>query len=230
MRTKLLLACWDMGLALATFEELARIQGMQIAGEATDMERVFARAAVTQPDVVLLEHRTTAEGRTWHAIGRLREACAHARFLLLCDAYTQLMIVGFVQRGVNGCLLKGTDPSLVAKAVTVAGRNHAWFGRNDLLEALRSRLDAAPIAVPDEPGEEEALTAREREILALIGNAMSNKEIARALKISDLTVKTHLHRIYVKLEKSGRYKAFLAPRAAMARSAAGDAIGASGKN
>jgi len=51
---------------------------------------------------------------------------------------------------------------------------------------------------------------------------MSNKEIARQLKISDHTVKTHLHHIYVKLEKSGRYKAFLSSPVAgtLARAAA----------
>jgi Response regulator containing a CheY-like receiver domain and an HTH DNA-binding domain len=53
------------------------------------------------------------------------------------------------------------------------------------------------------------LTAREREILDLVGAALSNKEIARKLAISDKTVKTHLHHIYVKLQRSGRYKAFL---------------------
>jgi ATP/maltotriose-dependent transcriptional regulator MalT len=63
--------------------------------------------------------------------------------------------------------------------------------------------------------DQELLTTREREVLALIGTAMTNKEIARHLKISDHTVKTHLHHIYVKLDRSGRYKAFLSNTAAV---------------
>ena len=47
-------------------------------------------------------------------------------------------------------------------------------------------------------------------MLDLIGSGLSNKEIARQLDISDKTVKTHLHRVYVKLNQSGRYKALLA--------------------
>ena len=54
------------------------------------------------------------------------------------------------------------------------------------------------------------LTRREDEILRLIGTGLTNKEIGRRLKISDNTVKTHLHRVYTKLNQSGRFKAFLA--------------------
>jgi DNA-binding NarL/FixJ family response regulator len=56
---------------------------------------------------------------------------------------------------------------------------------------------------------EHKLTQREEEILRLIGTGLTNKEIARRLAISDKTVKTHLHHVYVKLHRSGRYKAFL---------------------
>lgn len=56
---------------------------------------------------------------------------------------------------------------------------------------------------------EHKLTQREEEVLRLIGTGLTNKEMARRLAISDKTVKTHLHHIYVKLHRSGRYKAFL---------------------
>jgi ATP/maltotriose-dependent transcriptional regulator MalT len=77
-----------------------------------------------------------------------------------------------------------------------------------LLDAIRSQLVTQPI-ITSEMLEHELLTAREREILGLIGNALSNKEIARRLQISDKTVKTHLHHIYVNLHQSGRYRALL---------------------
>jgi DNA-binding NarL/FixJ family response regulator len=53
------------------------------------------------------------------------------------------------------------------------------------------------------------LTPREEQILRFIGCGMSNKEIGRQLEISHNTVKTHLHRVYVKLNRSGRFEAFL---------------------
>ncbi len=84
-----------------------------------------------------------------------------------------------------------------------------WFSRSDLLQALRLQLRVMPAGLRVEPEHEGMLTVREREILDLIGRAMSNKEIARQLEISAATVKTHLHHVYVKLQKSGRYKALL---------------------
>jgi DNA-binding NarL/FixJ family response regulator len=81
-----------------------------------------------------------------------------------------------------------------------------WFGRSALLQALRSLIGPTPALRAIEEGR---LTHREEEIFNLVGRALTNKEIARQLEISDHTVKTHLHRIYVKLRQSGRYKALL---------------------
>ena len=54
------------------------------------------------------------------------------------------------------------------------------------------------------------LTERERQILELVGNGLQNKEIARQLGLSDLTVKTHMHNIFVKVKAGGRLKTFIA--------------------
>jgi DNA-binding CsgD family transcriptional regulator len=79
---------------------------------------------------------------------------------------------------------------------------------------LLHALGAQPVAhTPAPPAEEGTLTRREHEIMLLIGTGLTNKEIARRLAISDHTVKTHLHRVYVKLHRSGRYKALLAQHA-----------------
>jgi DNA-binding NarL/FixJ family response regulator len=177
------------------------------------MDGVLRAAAVTPPDVLLLQYthsldETTRNG-AWQVLSRISRVSGNTRVLLLCDTYTQRSIVGFIQNGASGCVLSSSEPSLHAKAVRTVHQGEAWFGRTELLEALRSQMDADPVVASDVLDEQELLTVREREILALIGSAMTNKEIARQLKISDHTVKTHLHHIYVKLEKSGRYKAFL---------------------
>ena len=74
------------------------------------------------------------------------------------------------------------------------------------MQALRSQVTLQA----QKCTEARSLTHREEEILQLIGHGLSNKEIGRRLEISDQTVKTHLHRVYSKLHKSGRYKAYLA--------------------
>ena len=81
-----------------------------------------------------------------------------------------------------------------------------WFGRGALLQAFKSLIRVSPATHLIDNG---TLTARQGQILHLVGAGLSNKEVARRLMISDQTVKTHLHRIYRKLHQSGRYKAFL---------------------
>jgi DNA-binding NarL/FixJ family response regulator len=212
MPIRLLLACRDGESAHAICAKLVQAAGNRIAARATDKGGVLSVAAAFQPDVVVLEHDSAEEKNSWQMLGRLRQISGGTRFLLLCQSYTHLAVIGFVRRGVDGCVLRQGDPSLLAKAVIAVHGGETWFGRTALLQALRSQIAPEPFAdsewPQDQPGQ-ELLTEREREILGLIGNAMSNKEIARRLRISDKTVKTHLHHIYVKLNQSGRYKAFL---------------------
>jgi DNA-binding NarL/FixJ family response regulator len=213
MTIKLLVACREEQPAQALCAQIVEAAAGPIAGEATDIDGVLRAAAATPPDVLLLQYthsldETTRNG-AWQVLSRISGVSANTRVLLLCDTYTQRSIVGFIQHGASGCVLSSCEPSLFAKAVRTVHEGETWFGRTDLLQALRSQMHADPVVTSDMLDEQELLTAREREILALIGTALSNKEIARQLKISDHTVKTHLHHIYVKLEKSGRYKAFL---------------------
>lgn len=209
MQIKLLVACWEVRRALALCTQVVQAFDGRIATEATEIGGVLFMAAVTKPDVLLLEHVRGEEETSWVLLTELGRVSGSTRVLMLCDAYTHLMIIGFIRRGVSGCLLKSCDAALCAKAVSAVYRGETWFGRTELLQALRSQIVAEPVVTSRVLGDQELLTTREREILALIGNALSNKEIARELKISDHTVKTHLHHIYVKLQRSGRYKAFL---------------------
>lgn len=209
MQIKVLVACREKGEARAVCANLVQAAGGGLAGEATDTAGALRRAADTTPDVLLLEHTRLEEESAWNVLSRLGRAGGSTRALLLCEAYTHHMVIAFIQRGASGCLLKSSAPSLHAKAVVAVHQGESWFGRTALLQALRSQIAAGSAASTLLPADPDLLTAREREILRLVGNALSNKEIARQLRISDKTVKTHLHHIYVKLHRSGRYKAFM---------------------
>jgi DNA-binding NarL/FixJ family response regulator len=205
---KLLVARNDEHQALALHHRLlAAVEGC--SGEATQLAGTVQRAAAAQPDVLILEYTEAAPELAWHVLAQVGHLSAATRSLLLCDTYTPRSIVGFIQHGASGCMLSTIELPLCAKAVRIVASGESWFGRRELLEALRSQLDADPIVSSNVLADQELLTEREREILRLVGSAMSNREIAQQLNISNLTVKTHLHHIYVKLEKSGRYKAFL---------------------
>lgn len=209
MKIKLLVACRDEQTALAMCTRVVQADDERITGEATHIGNALRGASAARPDVLLLEYTQDEAQGAWQVLSGISQLSENTRVLMLCEAYTHGSMISFIQRGASGCLLRSTEPSLYAKAVRTVHQGDMWFGRTELVQALRSQMDADPVATSDVLDDQDLLTAREREILALIGKAMTNKEIARLLKISDHTVKTHLHHIYVKLEKSGRYKAFL---------------------
>ena len=219
MMIKLLVACREKQSALALCEQIVAAAEGRIAGQATNLDGALRAAADTPPDVLLLQYTHSFDDTTrngaWQVLSRIFGVSVNTRVLLLCDTYTQRSFIGFIQHGASGCVLSSCEPSLFVKAVRTVHEGETWFGRTDLLQALRSEMRADPLVTSSMLEDQELLTTREREILALIGTAMTNKEIARQLKISDHTVKTHLHHIYVKLDKSGRYKAFLSNTAVM---------------
>jgi DNA-binding NarL/FixJ family response regulator len=215
MQINLIVACREHPPAAELCARVAHAADGFIAAEAAEIGSVLRRAAIARPDVILLEYASHTQEHAWHVLSCLDRVSASTRVLMLCEAYTQGMTIGFIQHGASGCLLRSSSPLLFAKAVRAVHAGDTWFGRTELLQALRRKILAEPAAIVttdhhDVTAEHhELLTAREREIMGFVRDALSNKEIARRLMISDKTVKTHLHHIYVKLQQSGRYKALL---------------------
>lgn len=206
MQIELLIGYADEALGRTLGRGLALEEGMPIACQTTSLANVVASAAATRPDVLLLEDDRDCGSALRH-LSSIRGLSPRTRSLILYEASSLDLVVEAIRQGASGCLHKSSKPSLCAKAVRAVHAGETWFGRLALLEALRSKVCASP--APQRLMDEGPLTQREEEILRLIGSGMTNKEIGRRLEISDKTVKTHLHHVYVKLNRSGRYKAFL---------------------
>lgn len=209
MNVKLLVACREERRAEAHRAALMRVAGNLIEALATRLDDIIPVSAQQGVDVVLLEHVAGDEDRCWRILQSLALVSPASRILMLCDLCTDQLVTSFIANGACGSVTTSSDSMLWAKAVLAVHRGESWFARSTVLEALRRQLAVhrPPSATRED---ERLLTTREREILSLIGGGMSNKEIGRILSISDQTVKTHLHHIYVKLNRSGRYKAFAA--------------------
>jgi DNA-binding NarL/FixJ family response regulator len=208
MRTRVLVACHAQGVADALAASISPPDGGDILASAAPLSSVLRSAVLEDPDVVVLEH-LAGEDDWAESIAQLKCACPAVRVLVLCDAYSSSSVEEFIRLGASGCVLKDGPGATLARAVLAVHAGEPWFGCRELVEALRIRLAAESAARSVMLAAGKVLTAREREVLALIGGGMTNKEIGRSLNISDHTVKTHLHRVYVKLRQSGRYKAFV---------------------
>lgn len=204
MQIKLLIAFEDESRGLRLSERIAQETAIGIAAFTTDLQGLHA--ASIEPDVLLIEHCEHRE-QPRHMLPSLLRRHPASKVLFLCQSCTRELMLDFVRFGASGCVLTSDAPAVIAKAVRSVHDGDTWFGRSNLLLALRGLVGTAPM-IPHRV-DDGRLTAREEEIFDLIGLGLSNKEIARQLDISDNTVKTHLHRVYVKLQLSGRYKALL---------------------
>jgi DNA-binding NarL/FixJ family response regulator len=214
MQIKLLIGSRDQALAQSIQDGLEQEDPGGIACEISTLHDLSARAAALKPDVALIEVGEGTES-CWSALAKVRCLSPRTHTLMACDSCSQTVVLEAIKQGAHGCICKSAEPWLYAKAVRSVHGGETWFGRTELLKALQLQIGIVPLT-PIQT--DDRLTPREEEILHLIGAGLSNKEIGRRLDISDKTVKTHLHRIYVKLNRSGRYKAYLSqpdPRGAM---------------
>lgn len=170
--------------------------GFVVLGEAANGEEALERAAALDPDVILMDLRMPGGGGV-AAIAHLTRTGARAKILVLTTYDTDSDTLPAIEAGATGYLLKDAPRDELFTAVRAAAE-----GRTVLSPAVASRLVSA-VRTPRAPGN-EPLSAREREVLALVAKGTSNREIARELFISEATVKTHLTHLYAKLGVNDR--------------------------
>ncbi|MGW4084841.1 response regulator [Streptomyces sp. NPDC004822] len=170
--------------------------GFTVLGEAASGEEAVERAAALDPDVILMDLRMPGGGGV-AAIAHLTRTGARARVLVLTTYDTDTDTLPAIEAGATGYLLKDAPRDELFTAVRAAAE-----GRTVLSPAVASRLVSAVRAPRNE--RDEPLSAREREVLALVARGTSNREIARELFISEATVKTHLTHLYAKLGVNDR--------------------------
>jgi DNA-binding NarL/FixJ family response regulator len=180
--------------------------GIEVVGEAADGRAAVHRARLLEPDVVLMDVRMP-ERDGIAATRELLAALPRTRVVILTTFEQDDYIFPALRAGASGFLLKRTRPEeLIAGIHTVAA------GDSLLSPSVTSRVIARMASQPGLPGADtglEELTAREREVLALVARGLSNAEIASALVIEESTVKTHTSRILGKLGLRDRVQAVI---------------------
>jgi DNA-binding NarL/FixJ family response regulator len=185
-----LLLCDDHAVVRAGLRALlSSADGIEVVGEAGGGEEALAVAARVQPDVVLMDLQL-GDGMDGVTATRhlTSDAAAGPRVLVLTMFDTDADITRAIEAGATGYLLKAERPDELFAAI-----RDAASGRTALSAPVADRL-LAQMRSP-----RPALSEREHEILGQLARGLGNREIARALFISEATVKTHLGRIYGKL-------------------------------
>jgi len=172
---------------------------IDVVGTAGNGEEAVAAAATCCPDVILMDLSMPLMDGV-EATRRIRAADSAARIVVLTSFSDRDRIRAALDAGAVGYLLKDSEPDDVVRAVQAAARGD-WP-----LDPRAARL------LLDNAAERTAgpkLTDREREVLALVGEGLANKAVARRLGIAERTVKAHLTRIFEQLDVTDRTQAAL---------------------
>jgi DNA-binding NarL/FixJ family response regulator len=174
---------------------------LEVAGEATTAEDAVRLAAASDVDLVLMDLQYPGVMQGAEATRRIRSQPGSPRVLVLTNYDTDADILGAIEAGASGYLLKDAPPAELIAAVHAAA-----VGDAALAPGVSSRLDASLAS-------SERLTVREAEVLSLVAEGRTNREIGRALFLSEATVKSHLVHIFTKLGVGSRTAAVARARA-----------------
>ncbi|RZS36833.1 LuxR family two component transcriptional regulator [Herbihabitans rhizosphaerae] len=181
---------------LRTFLDLQ--PDITVVGEAGDGSSCVEATERLRPDVVLLDLMMPGvDGVT--ALRELRERRISTKVLVITSYTDPAAVLPAMRAGAAGYVYKDVDPPALAAAIRSVHAGHVLM-HPDVLSALAAGEPTPPAA---------RLTARETEVLGILARGRSNREIARALNLSEKTVKTHVSAILTKLDLSDRTQAAL---------------------
>ncbi|HEY5648206.1 MAG TPA: response regulator transcription factor [Nitrospiria bacterium] len=178
-----------------------------VVGQVGDAESLLEELDQTRPDILLLGFsRSPLE--TLSLVEKIVRKNALVKTLVLFDEIPENEQVSIVRAGAKGLLNSRVPGAVLRKAVLRVSEGEYWVDRQTIGRLFGSFLGAPPKKSDPAKGKEK-LSKRENEVLALLGEGASNKEIADRLFISEKTVKTHLKNIFAKLKINNRIQASL---------------------
>ncbi|GAA1925383.1 response regulator [Streptantibioticus ferralitis] len=185
--------------ALAVMLGLA--EDVAVVATATNGAEAVEAAGLHHPDVLLMDLNMPVMDGV-EATGRIHRAEQDTAILVLTTFDDDESILAALHAGASGYLTKEADRATILHAVRTAAQGQAVLAPEVQRRLLTLASRATPAAPPNDLG--VALTAREREILGLIGEGLRNREIAAKLVISEATVKTHINNLFAKADLHSR--------------------------
>ncbi|GAA2119498.1 response regulator transcription factor [Actinomadura napierensis] len=178
---------------------------LEVVGEAADGAEALVRAAELRPDVVLMDVRMPRMDGV-EATARLTGTDRPPRVLILTTYDLDEYVFGALRAGASGFLLKDAPRERLLEAIHVVHQGEALLSPSitrRLIEDYADRTD--PVQPPSDLL--TALTPREREMLLLVAQGLSNQEIAARLVVTEATVKSHVGSVFAKLHLRDRVQA-----------------------
>ena len=184
-------------------------EDITVVGEASDGTSALAQAKALNPDVILMDVRMPGMNGI-EATERIAQECPGTRVLILTTFDLDEYAFAGLRAGASGFLLKDTRPTELAEAIRTVASGEAVVSpriTQRMLEMFASSLPNSGTPAQASDPRIDSLTPREKEILVLMSQGMSNAEIAEHLVVSATTVKTHVGNVLAKLDVRDRVQA-----------------------
>jgi DNA-binding NarL/FixJ family response regulator len=202
---RVLLADGDRLVRAGLRELLNRGSGIQVAGEAANGRGAVALARRLRPDVVLMSVRLPDMDGVEATRRITARTGAEVEVLLLTENERDADVVAALRAGATGVLTMDTEPAELLRAVRALAGGSIEFSPSVTLRLIDTFI-SHPQPQRSTPRSFEGLTAREREVVALVALGLSNDEIGDRLVVSPATAKTHVSRAMTKLDVRDRAK------------------------
>jgi RNA polymerase sigma factor (sigma-70 family) len=205
--TRVLIADDEDLMRAGLIEILTADPGMEIVGEASTGREAVERARRLAPDVVLMDVRMPdLDGIA--ATRELSEVAPGTRVLILTTFEQDDYVFGALRAGASGFLLKRARPEELIAAVQTIAAGDSLLSPS-VTRRVIDRMAKQPTPELADQTKLERLTPREREVLEVIAQGLSNREIAEALGVEESTIRTHVKRILMKLGLRDRIQAVI---------------------
>ncbi|WP_262064444.1 response regulator [Streptomyces sp. STR69] len=180
-------------------------EDISVVGDAENVEHALVRAPAVRPHVAVLDVRLP-DGDGITVCRELRDQMPELAVLMLTSFDDEDALLDAIMAGASGYVLKQIKGSDLVSAVRTVASGQSMLDPATTARLMRS-LRAEPVQTPEMAPELASLSPREREILALIGDGLTNREIGKRLYLSEKTVKNHISRLLAKLGVQRRVQA-----------------------
>jgi len=200
--------------------------GLEVVGEAATCAQALARIPALRPDVAVLDVRLP-DGDGVTVCRELRDRLPELACLMLTSFDDEDALLDAIMAGASGYVLKQISGTDLVNAVRTVGSGQSMLDPGAATR-LMARLRGQAAQAPQQPDALSELTDRERDILALIGEGLTNREIGQRLYLAEKTVKNHISRMLAKLGVERRVQAAVIASHAADHAAAAGGAGLSG--
>ena len=186
-------------------EALKQHKQFRVVTGATTSKEVIEAVQSTHVDVALI-HPTLADGPLsgFAALRQIQETAPEVRSIILLDANERNLVVDAFRFGVRGVFsVSKSNFKTLCRCVEQVHAGQIWANSSELSEVIEAFYQLAPLRVVNADGF-RLLTTREEDVVRLLSEGMQNRDIAKALKLSEHTVKNYLFHVFDKLGVSSR--------------------------